>query len=168
MLKRWRWKKKPLHWQKYILYCMFSFWQQGHLALSCYKHNQTGLICWHSQALCRVNMNFRLPLKLLYLLPKSKQIFGICKCYFSITPERLRCGPRDLMTSNIMSDCSESHTKPMVTISGAFISTRRILITWPHLLWWKTCTCVKTKPHTCILFCTEYRFAFQKCSTLIR
>lgn len=35
--------------------------------LVCYKHNQTGLICWHSQALCRVNMNFRLPLKLLYL-----------------------------------------------------------------------------------------------------
>lgn len=52
----------------------------------------------------------------------------------NLTPERLRCGPRDRMTSSVRSDCSESHTNPMVTISGEFINTRRILILCPQLL----------------------------------
>lgn len=38
------------------------------------------------------------------------------------------------MTSSVRSDCSESHTNPMVTISGQFRSTRRILMLWPQSL----------------------------------
>jgi len=52
----------------------------------------------------------------------------------NLTPERLRFGPRERMTSSVRSDCSASHTKPMVTISGQFISTRRIFILCPQLL----------------------------------
>ena len=52
----------------------------------------------------------------------------------SLTPERFRCGPSDLMTSSVRSDCSASHTNPIVTISGQFMSTRRIFILWPQLL----------------------------------
>ena len=52
-----------------------------------------------------------------------------------LTPERLRFDPRERITSSVRSDWSESHTKPMVTICGEFMRTRRILILWPQLLW---------------------------------
>lgn len=51
-----------------------------------------------------------------------------------ITPQRLRRGPSDQMTSSVRSDCSASQTNPIVTISGQLRSTRRILMLWPQSL----------------------------------
>lgn len=50
------------------------------------------------------------------------------------TPGRCRCVARWRTTSSVRSECSESQTKPIVTISGQFIKTRRIFIFWPQLL----------------------------------
>lgn len=52
----------------------------------------------------------------------------------ALTPHRFKRGPSDRMTSSVRSDCSASQTNPIVTISGQFMSTRRILILWPQSL----------------------------------
>ena len=51
-----------------------------------------------------------------------------------LTSPRRRQVPRLCMTSSARSEWSESHTSPMDTISGEFISTRRIRNTSPQLL----------------------------------
>lgn len=51
-----------------------------------------------------------------------------------LTSPRRRQVPKLCMTSSARSEWSESHTSPMDTISGEFISTRRIRNTSPQLL----------------------------------
>lgn len=53
----------------------------------------------------------------------------------TLTSPNFRQVPKLWMTSSAKSECSESHTSPMVMICGAFISTRRIRIRSPQLLW---------------------------------
>lgn len=49
-------------------------------------------------------------------------------------PQEDKAGLPDSTISSVKSECSESQTKPIVTISGQFIKTRRIFIFWPQLL----------------------------------
>ncbi len=53
----------------------------------------------------------------------------------SLTSPNRRHVPRLWMTSSARSEWSESHTRPMLMISGQFIRTRRIRNISPQLLW---------------------------------
>lgn len=51
-----------------------------------------------------------------------------------LTSPRCRQVPSVWMTSSARSECSESHTRPMVMISGLLRRTRAIRSCWPHWL----------------------------------